>query len=47
MSTALNGTIKLDSISQILLNLRKDPDAYNHGMTEDMWMQECNREDVL
>lgn len=45
MSNALNGTIKLDSISQILMNLRKDPDAYNHGMTEEMWMQEKQRDD--
>lgn len=37
----------METIEQILANLKKDPDAYNHGMSESMWMQECNREDAL
>lgn len=37
--------MELETIDQILANLKKDPNAYNHGMTEQMWMQECNRND--
>lgn len=37
----------METIEQILENLKKDPDAYNHGMSEAMWLEECNREDVL
>lgn len=37
----------METIEQILENLKKDPDAYNHGMSEQMWMQECHREDAL
>jgi len=38
-------TTKLPSIYIILRNLNKDPEYYNNGMSEEMWMQECNRED--
>jgi len=36
---------KIETLDQILVNLKRDPNHYNHGMTEQMWMQECNRED--
>jgi len=35
----------IETIEQILANLKKDHDAYNHGMTEQMWLEECNRDD--
>jgi len=37
--------MELENIDTILENLRKDPEHYNHGMTEAKWMQECNRDD--
>lgn len=37
----------METIEQILANLKKNPNAYNHGMSKDMWMQECQREDTL
>lgn len=37
----------METIEQILENLKKAPDAYNHGMSEKMWMQEGQREDTL
>lgn len=37
----------METIEQILENLKKNPNAYNHGMSEEMWMQECHREDAL
>jgi len=40
-------TINLPSIDIILRNLEKNPNYYNTGMSEDKWLQECNREDTL
>lgn len=37
--------IQLESIDKILSNLKADPDHYNHGMSEDRWMQEETRRD--
>jgi len=39
------GNTNMETIDEILANLKKDPNHYNHGMTEAMWMQECNRDD--
>jgi len=38
-------TINLLSVDEILRNLQKNPNFYANNMTEEMWMQECNRED--
>lgn len=40
-------TTILPSIDEILRNLKENPEYYNHGMSEEMWMQEKQREDVL
>jgi len=37
--------MELETIDQILANLKKDQNAYNHGMSEEMWMQEQQRDD--
>lgn len=37
--------MELETIEQILNNLAKDPNHYNHGMSEEMWMQEKQRTD--
>jgi hypothetical protein len=40
-------TKNLLSIDEILSNLKKNKNFYSTGMSEDMWMQECQREDAL
>jgi len=35
----------METLDQILANLKKDANAYNNGMTKEAWMQECNRDD--
>jgi len=35
----------METLEQILANLKKDPEHYNHGMTEEAWMQEKQRDD--
>jgi len=37
--------MELENIDTIIANLKKDPEYYNHGMTETMWMQEQQRDD--
>lgn len=37
-------TQKLESIDEILANLKKDPDHYNHGASQEEWMQEERRD---
>ena len=35
---------KLESIEEILANLKKDPEYYNHGMSQEELMQQEQRD---
>jgi len=45
METHTKPKDELESLDVILNNMKKDPNHYNHGMTEAMWMQEQQRDD--
>ena len=34
------------TLDEILSNLQKDPDAYNHGISEQEWLETENRGDL-
>ena len=37
--------VNMETLEQLLANLEKDPRHYDHGMSEEMWMQEKQRDD--
>ena len=41
----IHNNSRLDNIDTILANLKKDPEYYNHGMSEQAWNQEETRND--
>lgn len=45
MNEWINNNSRLENIDIILANLKKDKEYYNHGMSEEKWMQEQTRGD--
>ena len=43
-ATYENHESHIDSLDEILRNLKSDPEHYNHGMSQEEWMQQEQRD---